>query len=300
MDSRQIFVIGATGYIGSHVSRRLIAEGHQVIGFARSQAGMVKLQSAGIAGALGDLSDLPPLVARARAADVTIFAPQLSPDEEYAAVEGFLTGMAGSGKRFIFTSGTGVLGQRTGGCWHEASYAEDDDIPFSTLVRRRVEVEKMVRASPERGVEGIVIRASAVWGHGFHPIAERLLTSYEKTGAICYVGDGMNCYSSVNIDDLADLYLSAAQSGVSGALYHAASGEINNRAIAELLASRLACSTRSVTMDEAIDIWGKFATLIVLSVSSRTRCPRSRAELNWSPTRTNVIDCILHDALQPG
>jgi nucleoside-diphosphate-sugar epimerase len=297
MDS---FVIGATGYIGGKVARRFREQGHKVIGFARSEAGVEKLRGWGVEPAQGTIDDIAPLVAQAQAADVTIFAPQVTPDEEYQAVAALLDGLHGTGKTFVFTSGTGVLGQRTAGLWDENSYAEDDDIPFSRLVTRRVETERLVRASAAHGVRGIVLRPAAVWGDGFHSIAERLLSSYVKTGSVCYIGEGTNCYSGVHIDDLVDLYALAVEKGVAGALYHAASGEVNNRCIAELLAIRLNCATRSVSMDEAIEIWGKFSTLIVLSVSSRTRAPRSRSELGWEPTRHDVVGAILYGPLNPG
>jgi nucleoside-diphosphate-sugar epimerase len=296
----RIFIIGATGYIGGKLARRLLAEGHGVTGFARNETGVEKLRGGGVNPLPGDIEDINPLVAEAQAADVTIFAPQVTPDQEYAAVAALVGGLHGTCKTFVFTSGTGVLGQRTAGLWDENSYAEDDDIPFSRLVTRRVETERLVRASAEHGVRGIVLRPAAVWGDGFHSIAERLLSSYVKTGSVCYIGEGTNCYSGVHIDDLVDLYALAVEKGVAGALYHAASGEVNNRCIAELLAIRLNCATRSVSMDEAIEIWGKFSTLIVLSVSSRTRAPRSRSELGWEPTRHDVVGAILHGPLNPG
>ena len=300
MAERSAFVIGATGYIGGHLARRLCAAGWRVVGFARSQAGATLLAGFGIEPMLGQIEDISALARQARAADVTIFAPQLDPELEQATVTALLEGLHGSGRTIVFTSGTGVLGQRTGGTWHEDAYAEDDDIPFSRLTQRRIEVERAVRAAAGQGMRTLVLRPSAVWGHGFHSVAERLLSSFVKTGSVCYIADGTNCYSTVHIDDLVDLYLLAIEGGTSGALYHAVSGEMNNRCIAELLALRLHCFTRSIDMDEAIEIWGKFSTLIVLSVSSRTRCPRSRNELGWRPVRLDVVDALLSGALQPG
>jgi len=42
----KIFLIGATGYIGSHAARRLAEQGHSILGFARNEKGAEKLRAA--------------------------------------------------------------------------------------------------------------------------------------------------------------------------------------------------------------------------------------------------------------
>lgn len=289
----KIFIIGATGYIGSHVAIRLVSGGHDVTGFARDEAGAAKVSGLGATAFIGDVEDLPTLISQARAADITVFAPQLSPQGEAATVAALLDGLRDTNKGFIFTSGTGVVSIRTDGEWDERSFAEDD--PFTPLkfIADRVETEQLVRASAQRGVRGMVVRPPAIWGNGSHGITDLIAKSVRLTGSACYIGQGLGLYSHVHVEDLADLYARVAENGQAGALYHAVAGEVNNRCIAELVGKRLGVPTRSVGMDEAVSLWGKFFSLVVLSISSRTRSPRSREELGWTPTKVELEEEVL-------
>jgi nucleoside-diphosphate-sugar epimerase len=294
----KIFVVGATGYVGSHIARHLATQGHEVIGFCRNQDSATKLSQWGLDSHIGDIADLADLTATASRVDATVFAPQLMQDEEQKTVSALLATYAGTNKSFVFTSGTGVLGQRTNGDWSEESFAEDDEFVPSKFLTQRVATEQMVRAAVTRGVRGIVMRPPMIWGNGLHPMVDLLAQSVHKTGAACYIGRGLSLYSTVHVDDLVEAYRLALERGTPGALYHCVSGELNNRSIAELIGKRLAVPTRSVTMDEGIDIWGKFAVLIVMSVCSRSRSPRARAELGWRPRHFDVPGEILQGELR--
>ena len=72
------------------------------------------------------------------------------------------------GKTMLFTSGSGVLMQRTWGAWSADSFAEDDPFTPEPLAARRVDTEHLVRAAPARGVRGIVLRPPMLWGLGDH------------------------------------------------------------------------------------------------------------------------------------
>jgi nucleoside-diphosphate-sugar epimerase len=293
----RVLVIGATGYVGSHVAKHLAQHRHTVIGHARNENSAGKIRIAGHSAHVSDLADHEVLVALARQADATVFAPQLLADQEHTVVAALLEGYKDTGKTFVFTSGTGVLGQRTAGEWSEDSFAEDDAFVPARSIARRVETENLVRAAAASGVRSAVIRPPMIWGSGRHPIVEFIEESIRVTGTACYIGRGLNLYSHVHIDDLAEVFRRVIARGSPGALYHAVAGELSNRCIAELLAKRAGCDTRSISMDEAIELWGKFPSLIVLGASSRSRSPRTRTELDWSPSRLDLIDAILRDDL---
>ena len=52
----KVFVTGATGYIGGSVSTRLLEQGHEVIGLARSAEAAAGLKQRGIEPLMGDIN----------------------------------------------------------------------------------------------------------------------------------------------------------------------------------------------------------------------------------------------------
>ena len=284
----KVFVIGATGLIGGHAARRLVAAGHEVRGLARTAEAEAKLAAAAITPIPGDSDDKAALLRGVLDSEAVIFAPQLG-ESEGAVVAWLLEQMEGSGKTFIFCSGTGVLAQRTAGDWSQDSFAEDDPFEGLRSLQSRRDVEAMVRSAGSRGIRGIVMRPPAVWADDrIHGLVLSVAESVKRTGAACYVGLGLNLYSSVHAEDLADAFRLALEKGEAGSVYHAVSGEAPNRWIAEMVARVMGCETKSITMDEAIDLWGRFSTLVVMGVCSRSRSPKMRA-LGWRPTRLDMM-----------
>ncbi len=51
----KIFVTGATGLIGTKLTKRLIEEGHDVAGFTTSENGKEKLESSNVKAYIGDI-----------------------------------------------------------------------------------------------------------------------------------------------------------------------------------------------------------------------------------------------------
>ncbi|WP_432839942.1 NAD-dependent epimerase/dehydratase family protein [Dactylosporangium sp. CA-092794] len=286
------FVIGATGFVGGGVARHLAARGHRVTGLARTGAAAERLRRDGIAPHPGDLDrDRRPVLAAAAASDVVVYAAQLDPAAEADAVGALLDALAGSGRTFVLTSGTGVFLQRTGGAWSSACYGEDDPFPVEPLAARRRAVEELVRGAAGRGIRTLVLRPGLIWGPGDHGHVAMVYRSVAATGAACYVGAGLNTYTNVHIDDVARLYERAIAAGTAGALYHAAGGEVPNRWIAEAVARDLGRGTRSLSPAEASAVWGDFGALIMAG-SSRSRDQWTRAELGWSPERPDMLALI--------
>lgn len=290
-----VLLFGATGYIGQHLANRLVADGHALTVLVRTAQAAAPFNARGFSTIIGDATmldvDQLPLARQ----DIVIWAAQLMLDDERRVAAAMLAALAGTNKCFVFTSGTSLLSEPTAGDWSENSFAEDDIFVPRRQVAPRFETESMVRAAAATGVRAIVVRPPLVWGHGGCRIIEDLYHSARKTGAVCYVGRGLNLYTHVHIDDLCDLYARVIERGTAGALYHAASGEVDFRTMARTIAGYLGVASRSIDIAESADIWDRFMGPIVFSGCSRCRAPRSRGELGWrpDPDKSNIlIECV--------
>ncbi|MCW5298681.1 NAD-dependent epimerase/dehydratase family protein [Herbaspirillum lusitanum] len=291
--SQNIFIIGASGFVGSMLAKHFLADGQRVSGLARTDAAEAVLRTAGTSVIRGDLdANVAPVLAAARSADVTIYAAQVAFEREPTIIRTLCEALAGSGKTFIFLSGSGVFMQRTGGAWSPDSFAEDDPFVPEPLALPRVEAEAIVRgAAAEHGLRSMVIRPPVIWGPGDKGPLASVYRSVAVTGAACYIGSGLAAYSNVHSADLAQLFSLGVERGRAGALYHAAAGEIPYRWIAEAVARDLGVKTRSLTMDEASGVFGPFGALL-LSACSRSRDPRTRSDLGWQPTQFDFLSQV--------
>lgn len=292
-----ILIFGATGYVGRHVTRHLVSDGHAVTGFVRDEAGerkMAELGAASVRGSLADMDAVTPLLGRY---DAVLWIAQLMLDEEARVVSALLDALAGTGKTFLFTGGTSLISEQTDGDWSENSFAENEPFVPRKQIAPRLDIENRVRAANGPGLRTLCLRPPLIWGNDPIKIIADLYHSAKVTGAVCYIGRGLNCYSNVHVDDLAAVYALALEKGIGGALYHAVSGEVNYRQMAETIAGHLGVPTRSIGFAQAADMWDTFTALIVFGSCSRSRSPRARRELGWAP-HPDRLD-LLAECLNP-
>jgi NAD(P)-dependent dehydrogenase (short-subunit alcohol dehydrogenase family) len=102
----KILVTGANGYIGGSVASALIADGHKVRGLVRSKEKADTVAAHGIDPVVVSLGDADLLQAEARAADAVINAAS---SDHRGAVEALISGLSGSGKPLLHSSGSSIV-----------------------------------------------------------------------------------------------------------------------------------------------------------------------------------------------
>ena len=289
-----IFITGATGYIGGSVAARLIAEGHRVTGLVRSEARAEQARARGIEPLLGTLDDGAVLAGAAGAADAVIDAAHA---DHPGSADTLLSALEGSGKTFLRTSGTSIVGTRAGGESVEDVFDEDTPFTPSPARARRVALDRKTRDT--RGLRTAVIAPSLIYGRGrgLNPDSIQvpwLIALARKHGVPKHIGSGANLWSNVHIDDLVALYLLALDEAPAGAFYFAENGENSMREVCAAIGRTLGQDgrTESMTPEQAAAEWGDGPAHDTMGSNSRVRAVRARRELGWAPRGPSLLEEI--------
>jgi nucleoside-diphosphate-sugar epimerase len=292
----KIFITGASGYIGGSIAAALMSVGHQVRGLARSDRVAAALAKLGVTPLSGTLDDAEVLAKAAHDADVTVNAANSG---HRAAAESMLKALANTGKTFLHTDGSSIVGTRARGELIEKVF--DEETSFIPTPQRvpRLEIDKMVRCAAHNGVRSIVIAPSMIYGlgHGLNPHSMQvpwLIQVAKKFGVPKHIGPGENRWANVHIDDLITMYLLAIEKAPAGAFYFAENGENSIREICEAISRMLGQGGRTQTMSmaEAANEWGDGPANDTMGSNSRVRAKRARLELGWRPKGLSLIEEI--------
>ena len=295
----RVFVTGGSGYIGGSVAAALRAAGHAVAGLVRSAERASQVRALGIEPILGTLDDAALLARASREADAVIHAAN---SDHRPSVEAMLPALAGSGKLFLQTSGSSIVGDQAAGEPSDKVYAEDTALQPGPGRVARVAINDMVLAASRQGVRSVVLSPSLIYGEGrgLHresiqvPSMARVAKKY---GVARHIGRGENIWSNVHIDDLVDLYLRILDKAPAGASYFAENGENSMRQICVAVSRALGMDGRTspMTLQEGAAEWGEGAANYTYGSNSRVRATRARREFGWSPSRPSLLENIAQD-----
>jgi nucleoside-diphosphate-sugar epimerase len=284
-----VFVTGASGYVGGTAARALRRAGHRVYGLARTEAKAGALEAQEITPVLGDLADPTTYVSVASRCAVLIHAAfdgkARGIPKDRAAVEGLLEAArrGPQTKTFIYTSGVWVHGDTRGALVDETSPL--DPLP---LVTWRPPHESLILSSD--AVRGIVLRPGCVYG-GTGGMPGSWFASATDGVPPELVGDGANRWALVHIDDLGEGYRLAAESGLSREVFclvERSHETVREMAAAAARAAGLSGEVRTLPLIDARKTMGPFAD--ALAADQRIDGGKAERVLGWRPRHRGFVD----------
>jgi nucleoside-diphosphate-sugar epimerase len=281
-----ILLTGATGFIGSTILRRLVADDHHVTALVRSDDSAHAVGDMGATPLLGDITDTDWLTAQIASSDGAVHTASpgdaTSPDVDRAIAAAATRAFAGAGKPYVHTSGIWIFG--TGDAITESSPLDPPP-----LVAWRDSVEQIVLNA--EAVRGIVVVPAIAYGRGTGIPALLAGAPVTDAGELTVLGDGRQHWPTVHVDDLADLYVRALRQGAGGHRYIGASGA--NPTVRELAeAAAGAAGLRGVRAEGVAQSRARLGEAFAdaLLLDQQASGSRARDELGWSPAGPSLVE----------
>jgi nucleoside-diphosphate-sugar epimerase len=226
-------ITGSTGYIGTQLIKRLVAEGNTVHALYRSESKAGELKALpNVILKKGDLLDKPSLRAAVEGCDavfhVAAFAKPWDKDPRIfyhynldGAVNVFDAAQKAGIKRVVFTSTAGTMNPSEPGKPSKEDTARTVDF-FTDYDRSKGQAEAVAKKMSANGMDIVTVNPSRVYGPGLLSDSNgvtRMVKMYLAGKFRLLPGDGTSIGNYVYIDDVVDGHLLAMQLGRGGERY---------------------------------------------------------------------------------
>lgn len=296
MSIKNIFITGATGYIGGSVATLLLKKGYHVSALARKQADAEKLSALGMIPVMGSIHDMQ--ILRKAAADADAIIHTADADDVYS-VNTFLEELKGTGKTFIFTSGSSLVGDNARGELNDFVFSEDIPVQPRLEKLHRVALNDHILAAAKDNIRTIVLVPTMIYGTGTgikqNSIQIPMLIEIAKERqAGIYIEKGENKWSNIHIEDLAELYVLALEKASAGSYFYTENGNASLKDIAISISKLLNIQgkTESITLDSAIEKWGPDAAAFGFASNSLVSSEKAKIILGWQPKYDSILKDI--------
>ncbi|MFD8431310.1 NAD-dependent epimerase/dehydratase family protein [Streptomyces coelicoflavus] len=295
----RLFLIGATGYIGTVVAEYLQSDGHELVGLARSQEAADQLRAAGIEPVRGELGDVDVIAEQARATDGTVVVSTggfilqalLNQEPLLTTTDALIEALSGTGKPLVMTWGI-AMWMDTGWIFPDRVVTEEDPASWAYFYAHFAEAQRRLHAAGD-DLRYIGIVPGGVYGRGGGYIGgiTRFFDCIRKHGKMYAVAPGDNAASHVHVDDLAQLYARALRSPDTRGYFIASSEIVTTMDVAKAVSEAAGLGGEVELVDHRAlrELCGRFMEWDFWS-NLRGSGQKAMDELGWRPTHRSVVE----------
>jgi nucleoside-diphosphate-sugar epimerase len=307
----RVLVTGGTGFVGSHLVRRLLARGHQVVSLDKSP-GLFddELRSSGATLITGSVTDQGDVRGAMEGCELVYhlaspFGDILQPDAVYWDIEV-------NGTRNVLEAAQRHQVRRVVHCSTQGVHGiieqppGDENSPVAPrdyYCYSKVEGEQVCQEFIAQGMDLVIVRPTSVYGPGDTRGWLQLYRMVES-GWFLMIGDGKTLNHPVYVDNLVDVFeLVAEKSTARGRIYLA--GDETSVSLTELVrgvSRALGSNVRIVRFPSYQLAWMGASVIEVLFKAIGIKPPVFRRRLSWFKTnRAFRINRAKHElGYQPG
>lgn len=303
-------VLGASGFLGSHVTKLLVEEGRDVRVLVRKTSDTRATEGLNVERHYGDVLDRNSLTAALQGCDSLFYcvvdtrAWLRDPAPLYRVnVDGLVNVMeaalAATVQHFVFTSTFGTIGLKSSGVSTEAdAFNWESQAPHYILCRVKAE-NLFLQYCRDKGLPGVACCVGNTYGDGdFAPTPHGKMVADVAMGKMPFYWDGGG--PSVGIKDAAGAMLLAEQNGRVGERYIIAERWVDFRELFGLAASAAGVTPPKLRIpvpllylmagcaDVAARLRRKDSRMSIASVKCsrmlpNVDCSKARKDLGWQP-----------------
>jgi nucleoside-diphosphate-sugar epimerase len=291
----RVLLAGASGAVGTPLTRQLIAAGHQVVGITRSQANAERLRTAGAEAVVADVMDRENLLAAVRGVRVDAVIHQLTAlgtTKFREAMQGTNTlrttgtahllaaARAVGAHRFLTQSIVLGYGYRDHGphvITEDDPFAEPASGPFGPAIAAMRSTEEQVFSADE--MEGIALRYGAFYGQDSFT---RMIIDLLRRRRLPVPSSGGGYANFIYLEDAAAATVAALEKGRAGQAYNIVDDEPARWAdYLDALAAELGARRPWRVPTWMLRPIPYLHTL--MTTSMRVSNAKARRELGWAP-----------------
>ncbi len=294
----KVLITGATGFLGSHICRRMVAEGHEVRILSRETSNLQILEGLPIERITGDITDPRHVELAVKDQEWVIHAAaNLSywkRDQAWQTrvnVEGtryIAQACRKEGvKRLIHVSSVAAIGIPT-----DPRYPANEDFSFNLegsgliyhLSKRRAEEEVMAEVT--RGLDAVIVNPASIFGpYGFRYRGAEMMRKVRLTRLVPYFTGGI-CV--VHVQDVIEGIFAALERGVPGCRYILGGENLTYQALVKRTARAMNLRRRFIPIPPLIT--GLAAMILEPWGRLRNRRPRITYIIHYLASRYHFYD----------